>query len=192
MTEDGRLCQGAGAHEGGDRRWRVFITLRTFIGAAKKVLLMLLVLVFVPAFVEPRFWKEGSTLLICLGVILVPGTFLVASYVGRRTWALSVPAAAYNGAAAWLLARHVGSINVAKAHPVALAINEQMLSAAIAILAVLNVWSLVWPSEERDDAGADRGDHICPRCAVPYDYRADAPLSRCSTCGAELPRRGAR
>lgn len=113
---------------------------------ANLVLLFLLVLSFGQAFADPKFWTSGWTPLIFIGVILVPGTLLLASYVRQRARARSVSrklAVIYNCAAALLLGLHGVTMIVSKMHPVALAIREQFVSLIIAVLAALNAWRLM-------------------------------------------------
>ncbi|MBM2842130.1 MAG: hypothetical protein HW412_2658 [Bacteroidetes bacterium] len=113
---------------------------------ANIVLLFLLVMRFGPAFTDIKFWKSGWTPLIFIGVILVPGTFLLVSYMRQRAPTRSVPrilAAIYNCAAALILVWHGVTMNVSEMHPVAIAITEQLGSLIIAVLAALNAWRLM-------------------------------------------------
>lgn len=105
------------------------------------IVLVLLVMLFGRAFVEPGFWNAGWVPASVIGVLLVPATFLMAANFGPRTvpWML---AAMYNGTAALVLGWHAVTMNVAEAHPVAFAISEQFYSLAIAALALVNAWRL--------------------------------------------------
>lgn len=88
-------------------------------------------------------------LLAIVGVLLAPGTFLLASLDSleeKPLWvylAVRRLAAAYNGGAALLLVWHAVTMNVAEAHPVAFAVTEQVWSLIIAALAALNALALL-------------------------------------------------
>jgi len=90
-----------------------------------------------PYGVERGFTKEGArSVLFAIGLILVPGTFLLA-----RTAVLPsfrIVSATYNGLAALALAWVIVTTDVSEMHPIAFAIVDQLCCAMLAVLASVN------------------------------------------------------
>ncbi len=99
---------------------------------------------------ERGFTKQGTTsLLIAIGAILVPGTFLIA----RTAVLLSfrIVSATYNGLAALTLGWVIVTTNVTAMHPIAFAIGDLFCYAMLALLATVNgIWLIFnFPSQPK-------------------------------------------
>ena len=103
-----------------------------------------------PYGVERGFTKAGTrSLLIAIGAILVPGTFLLA----RAAVLLSfrMVSATYNGLAALTLAWVIVTTNITAMHPIAFAIGDLFCYAMLALLATVNgIWLIFnFPSQPK-------------------------------------------
>jgi hypothetical protein len=101
-----------------------------------------------PYGVERGFTKAGTrSLLIAIGAILVPGTFLLARAAALLSF--RVVSATYNGLAALTLACVIVTTNVTAMHPIAFAVGDLLCYSMLALLAAVNgIWLIFnFPSQ---------------------------------------------